>query len=80
MSGALFDEDGHIFWWKVFFSIFKVGMILFVLVTASLIMAQSAVAPVSVRLLTTYGMEYAVERFKPIRPLFPEPYLHQINP
>jgi hypothetical protein len=38
------------------------------------LLAQSSVSPVSVRLLTSYGMEYAVSVFKPCRHWFPEPY------
>ena len=59
---------------KAFFALIKAVFVTLVLVVAVLIAGQSTVAPVSVRLLTTYAMEYAVAYFKPCRTYFPEPY------
>ena len=64
---------------QVFFTLVKITVVLFALTAGVLVAGQSAVAPVSVRLLTSYGMEYAVSKFKPYRPLFPEPYLINIE-
>ena len=58
-----------------FFALIKAVLVALVLVVAVLIVGQSTVAPVSVRLLTTYAVEYAVTKFKPYRPYFPRPYL-----
>jgi hypothetical protein len=57
-----------------FFALLKAILIALVLLVAVLVTAQSTVSPVSVRLLTTYVMEYSVARFKPYRGYFPEPY------
>lgn len=64
---------------KVFFAAVKMIFILLILVVGALIAAQSAVAPVSMRLLTSYGMEYAAYTLKPIRPYFPAPYVVEIE-
>ena len=64
---------------KVFFALVKMTFVLLVLVVGALVAAQSSVAPVSVRLLTSYGIEYAVFTLKPIRPHFPAPYLVEIE-
>ncbi len=64
---------------KVFFSVVKLIFVLLILVVGTLIAGQSAVSPVSVRLLTSYGMEYAVKTLKPIRVYFPEPHLIEIE-
>ena len=60
---------------KAFFMLVKTLFILLALGVGALVAGQSSVAPVSLRLLTSYGMEYAVATFKPYRHLFPEPYL-----
>lgn len=60
---------------KAFFMMIKTLFILLALSVGALVAGQSSVAPVSLRLLTAYGMEYAVTTFKPYRHLFPEPYL-----
>ncbi len=57
-----------------FFALVKTGVIGLVLVVAVLVAGQSTVAPVSVRLLTSYAMEYAVSSLKPYRAYFPEPF------
>ena len=64
---------------KVFFAVVKMMFIALVLVVGALILAQSSVAPVSVRLLTSYALEYAVYTFKPVRPYFPAPYVVEIK-
>ena len=64
---------------KVFFAVVKMAFVLLVLVVGALIAAQSSVAPVSVRLLTTYAMEYSVSTFKPVRPYFPAPQVVEIE-
>ncbi len=64
---------------RAFFSVLKVTVVLLVLTVGVLVAGQSSVAPVSMRLLTSYGMEYAVTKFKPYRPWFPEPYLINIE-
>ncbi len=60
---------------RTFFALVKVLFVLVVLTGGALIAGQSSVAPVSVRLLTSYGMEYAISTFKPYRHFFPRPYL-----
>ncbi len=57
-----------------FFALVKTGIIAFVLIVTVLVAGQSTVAPVSVRLLTSYAMEYAVSSFKSYRGYFPEPF------
>ena len=59
---------------RVFFALVKGVVVLLVLTAGALIAGQSSVAPVSMRLLTSYGMEYAVSTLKPCRHLFPKPY------
>lgn len=59
---------------KVFFLIKALTVGLAVLI-AVLILSQSAVAPVSVRLLSTYALEYATKTIKPYRHFFPQPYM-----
>lgn len=63
----------------MFFVLIKTFLVSLVLVVAVLVICQSTVAPVSVRLLTTYAMEYAVASFKPYRSYFPEPYLIELD-
>lgn len=62
-----------------FFALIKTLLVSLVLIIAVLVICQSTVAPVSVRLLTTYAMEYAVASFKPYRNYFPEPYLIELD-
>lgn len=73
------ETPGIGFVWKAFFAVIKLAVVLFMLTVGVLVAGQSSVAPVSVRLLTAYGMEYAVSTFKPYRHLFPEPYLIDIQ-
>jgi hypothetical protein len=63
------------FLFKAFFALTKLVLVFLFLVVGALVAGQSSVAPVSARLLTSYGMEYAVKTFKPYRHLFPEPFL-----
>ncbi|MBP5430584.1 MAG: hypothetical protein J6Y25_06925 [Elusimicrobiaceae bacterium] len=58
----------------MFFSGVKLALVALILVVAVLAIGQSRVAPVSMHLLTTYAMEYAVTSFKPYRGYFPAPY------
>lgn len=60
---------------RMFFAFIKAVLLALVVIVAVLVAGQSRVAPVSVNLLTTYAMEYAVATFKPYRGYFPEPYL-----
>ena len=60
---------------RAFFVFVKMLVVLLVLTGGALIAGQSSVSPVSVRLLTSYGMEYAISTFKPYRHFFPRPYL-----
>ena len=60
---------------RMFFAFIKAVLLTLVVIVAVLVAGQSRVAPVSVNLLTTYAMEYAVSTFKPYRGYFPEPYL-----
>lgn len=74
-----FAEQSAGFAFRTFFTLVKAVFIGIVLVAAVLIAGQSRVAPVSMRLLTTYAMEYAVNSFKPYRVYFPEPYVAKFN-
>ena len=58
-----------------FFSLVKIVLVSLLLTAGVLVAGQSSVAPVSMQLLTSYGMEYAVATLKPYRHFFPEPYL-----
>ena len=64
---------------RILFACLKALLIALVLIVAVLFVCQSRVAPVSVRLLTTYAMEYAVTHFKPYRVYFPEPYKMKLD-
>ena len=70
-----FAEQSVAFAIRTFFTFVKAILIGLVLVAVVLAAGQSRVAPVSVRLLTTYAMEYAATSFKPYRGYFPEPYV-----
>lgn len=59
---------------NMFFALTKAAFVTLLLIVAVLIAGQSRMAPISVRLLTVYGMEYAVTYFKPYRGYFPQPY------
>ncbi len=69
-----FAEQSAKFAFNTFFALVKATFVALVLIIAALLAAQSQMAPVSVRLLTTYGMEYAATYFKPYRGYFPQPY------
>lgn len=64
---------------QIIFSAVKLVAVLFVLVVSVLVAGQSSVAPVSVRFLTSRGMEYAAATLKPYRHFFPEPYLINVE-
>lgn len=72
-TGILTKQSLH-FVLRLFFAALKGTFLLTALTAGALIAGQSSVAPVSVRLLTSYGMEYAVSTLKPWRHLFPKPY------
>lgn len=74
-----FAEQAAQFAFQTFFALVKAILITIFLIGVVLIAGQSTVSPVSVRLLTTYGMEYAVSRFKPYRDYFPEPYVRKFD-
>ena len=60
---------------SLFFFTIKMILIVLCLFAAILIVSQSAVAPVSTRLLSTYAVEYALYKVKPYRVYFPQPYM-----
>ncbi len=62
-----------------FLSVIKVMFVLLVLTVGTLVAGQSSVAPVSMRLITSYGMEYAITYLKPYRHFFPEPFLIDLD-
>ena len=72
---GVFTKKSMRFVIRAFFVFVKMLVVLLVLTGGALIAGQSSVSPVSVRLLTSYGMEHAVSTFKPYRHLFPRPYL-----
>ena len=59
---------------NLFFACVKVVFIWLFLVTGVLVLAQSSVAPVSVRWLTAYVVKRSVTALTPLRPYFPAPY------
>lgn len=73
MSRHLFEQRAGTVVWTLFFGVVKTVFIVLMLVIGTLVASQSSVAPVSVRLLSAYGMEYGVALLKPVRPLFPQP-------
>ena len=58
-----------------FFFIVKTLTAALLVLAAVLVISQSAVAPVSTRLLGVYAMQYAAQTIKPYRHLFPQPYM-----
>lgn len=58
-----------------FFFIVKTLTAALLVLAAVLVVSQSAVAPVSTRLLGVYAMEYAAKTIKPYRHYFPQPYM-----
>ena len=74
-----FSHPSVSFAFGTFFALVKVFLVALAIIVAVLVAGQSRVAPVSVNLLTSYAMEYAVSTFKPYRHLFPEPYLIDLN-
>lgn len=72
-------EQSAVWLLKAFFMSVKTLFVLAALTVGALVAGQSSVAPVSVHLLTSYGMEYAVATFKPYRHWFPEPYLIELE-
>lgn len=74
-----FAEQSAAVVFKMFFALVKAIFVALVLIVGALVAGQSRIAPISVRLLTTYGMEYAVTYFKPYREYFPQPYALDFN-
>lgn len=74
-----FTEQSARLAFNTFFALVKGMLIACVLIVAVLVAGQSTVAPVSVKLLTSYAMEYAVASFKPYRGYFPEPYIIDLD-
>ena len=62
-----------------FFFIVKTLTAALLVLAAVLVVSQSAVAPVSTRLVGVYAVEYAAKIIKPYRHLFPQPYMVQIE-
>lgn len=58
-----------------FFFILKTLTAALLVLAAVLVVSQSAVAPVSTRLLGAYAVEYAAKTIKPYRHFFPQPYM-----
>ena len=58
-----------------FFFICKTLTAALFILAAVLVISQSAVAPVSTRLLGMYAVEYTAKTIKPYRHLFPQPYM-----
>lgn len=59
---------------KAIFIFFKTVTVLLLVLVAVLVASQSAVAPVSARLLGVYALEYSAKAIKPYRHYFPQPY------
>lgn len=72
---GLFAKKSMRFVIGTFFTLVKMLFVIVVLTGGALLAGQSSVSPVSMRLLTSYGMEYAIATFKPYRHFFPRPYL-----
>ena len=64
---------------RLFFSAVKSLLVVFIFAGAVLVVSQSAIAPVSLQLLSSRCMEYAVATFKPYRHYFPEPFLIELE-
>lgn len=62
-----------------FFAVVKVLTVGLLLLVGVLVASQSAVAPVSARLLGTYALEYTAKTIKPYRHLFPQPYMVNLD-
>ena len=67
------EQSAHVVF-NLFFALVKATLVALVLIVSALVAGQSRIAPISVRLLTTYGIEYDVIYFKPYRGYFPQPY------
>ena len=74
---SITEQQDEVFSWLVkgFFFVVKAGFICALLLTAVLVISQSAVAPVSSRLLGMYAVEYSAAKLKPYRSFFPKPYM-----
>jgi len=57
-----------------FLYLVKMGVVVLLILAGVLVASQSAVSPVSARLVGIYALEYSVRKVKPYRPFFPRPY------
>lgn len=62
-----------------FFFMIKTLTVVLLVLAAALVVSQSAVAPVSTRLLGVYALEYATNTIKPYRRFFPQPYMVNLD-
>ncbi|WP_428065027.1 hypothetical protein [Candidatus Avelusimicrobium facis] len=62
-----------------FFAVVRVLTVGLLLLVGVLVASQSAVAPVSARLLGTYALEYTAKTIKPYRHFFPQPYMVNLD-
>lgn len=60
---------------KGFFFVLKTITVMLLVLVGVLVISQSSVAPISMRLLSTYALEYTVQKVKPYRGYFPKPYM-----
>ena len=74
-----FAETSAHFILRFFLGFVKSLILVAVCAVCVLIASQFSVAPVSLRLLSAYGMEYATATFKPYRHYFPEPFLIELE-
>ncbi len=70
-------QENVLFGWMVkgFFFIVKTLTVCLLILAGVLVVSQSAVAPVSARLLGMYAVEYTNKAVKPYRHFFPKPYM-----
>ena len=57
-----------------FLYLVKISVFVLLILAGVLVASQSAVSPVSTRLVGIYALEYSVRKVKPYRPFFPRPY------
>ena len=57
-----------------FLRLVKMSVVVLLILAGVLVASQSAVSPVSTRLVGMYALEYSVRKIKPYRPFFPRPY------
>lgn len=62
-----------------FFFMVKILTVVLFILASVLVVSQSAVAPVSTRLLGAYALEYGTATIKPYRRFFPKPYMVNLD-